>query len=175
MSKNAPQPCNASLFSPQLLTTMRRKHSPSGFELLRDNKLRVLGDHKDRGADCRSFVARAAAAQRVQRGLDGAEDVFDAAQGSAIFEAEDGVFRKGSRPFSRLELFLDICGGFFSSELACDHWIVLRRTTRVNAEQTDRIYHDAENFRKTVNEPVRRTLFRNFVDRRVRRMGHHII
>ena len=93
---------------------MRRKDSPPGLELLRDNKLRVLGDSEDRDPDCRRFRARAATAQRVQRRLHGAEDVLDAAQGSAVLEAEDGVLRKSSRPFGRLRLVLDVCGGSFS-------------------------------------------------------------
>ena len=139
---------------------MRRKYLPPGFELLRDNKLRMLGDRKDRDADCRSFRDRAAAAQRVQRRLDGAEDVLDAAQGSAVLEAEDGVFCKGSRPFARLRLVSEFCGGFFSSTLACDDSIVLRCTMRMIAEQPDRIERDAEKFRKTANYSVRRTLFR---------------
>jgi len=74
----------------------------------------VLGDSENRDADCRSFRARTATAQRVQRRLHGAEDVLDAAQGSAVLEAENGVFRKGSRPFGRLKFVLDDCGDLFS-------------------------------------------------------------
>lgn len=94
------------------LKIMRRKNSPSGFELLRDNKLRMFGDRKDSDADCQNFRSRATTAQRVQRCLHRTKDVFDAAQGSAVLEAENGVFRKGSRPFARLKLFSDVCGGF---------------------------------------------------------------
>ena len=72
----------------------------------------MLGDRKDRDADDRNFHSRAAAAQRVQRGLYRTEDVLDAAQGSAICEAEDGVFCKGARPFGCLKFVESVCGGF---------------------------------------------------------------
>lgn len=116
---------------------MRRKGLPPGFELLRDKKLRMFGDSEDRDAGGRRLRTCAAKPQRVQRGLHRTEDVLDAAQGTAVLEAEDGVFRKGTRPFASLELVLSICGVFFSSAFQCGAVVRSATNDAANMKRTD--------------------------------------